>query len=427
MRTVLFVIWLSLGVIVSSQAGSVTDLTKVESITFNQEDSYLGDSYLSVILYGKIEDTDNLKIFTINSIPVKIYNKKFAHRVYLRKGKQPLYINVNNEKKTFVAEPKDVSEKDIRSLKIEELNEFFIKRSFNSQDQLIAGNPYPIYLIGEDYEKNKNFEMAKVMYQEALYFDEYFTLANLGMARYYLQDKNKDLHESIKYCRLASQYNYNDVFDITDKIKEIYNEIMKDPKIYAEAYLSRVLFFPSAIIKERIDDILKKQQKPEAMLAAACLYSIFPKGVPTLVQGSDEVYTEKIDQMLSNSQDSNVQKTLGDMHSMIASYLYGNNSDEAKKHYNIALACYYKSTSWDKAEKNKDSEDKELVYYESIIQLHKDPDDKRKEALIGAAERLLKGKDRTKATPYLREALLYGDDKNIKEKLDNTYKELGGQ
>jgi hypothetical protein len=458
-------------------------------------------SLSAIDVYGEVRNTDELGRFAINGVPVRVYNRRFQHRVYLKAGTQPLVIRVGDESNTFVESARDSAsslhdrfteavrrsrtedpgileeqaeafkrliEKDPYNLKfhrayveasnqkarvIRQYDEWFNNVEFSGSPEL--PNVCLVYFAGYAHELAEEWELARIKYQETLWLDECFAPAHLGLAEYYRHRYDKQKRDSdeawrraLEHCQLANLYNYNDVFNMTGEIGEFYNEILNaqigSKSLYADAYLSRSLFHPS--IRNRIKDVTEYQipsELPELSLAKAYLSALKPERWDISPDPDEDrlrkqlaevrVIEEQVSELAEDEKRYELYIVLGDVYSIMGdyfqrfgAYIDAGYSDMSDIYYKRALTFYYGAS--------KPAEQRNVPYYEAIIQLHRDRDPIRGDALLRKAnwksirDATVKRdvEELSKLASLLREALLCFNDErkkdNIRERLDEIYR-----
>jgi hypothetical protein len=486
-----FALWLIFVPLLAAQADQLKPREEIGTVRIDRIERFLS----AIDVYGEVRNTDELGKFAINGVPVRVYNRRFQHRVYLKPGTQPLVIRVGDELKTFVESAGDsvsslndrfteavrrsrtedpgileeqakvferLIEKDPYNVKfhrayveasnqkarvIRQYDEWFNNVEFSGSPEL--PNVCLVYFAGYAHELAEEWELARIKYGETLWLDEYFAPAHLGLAKYYrrrFEKQKRDSDESwrmaLEHCQLAKLYNYNDVFYMAVEIGEFYNEILNAQRgsksLYADAYLSRSLFHPS--VYNRIKDVT---ELPKLSLAKAYLSALKPERWDISPDPDEDklrkqlavvkAVEEQVSKLAEGERGYELYVTLGNVYSIVGDYFqqFGTYIDAgysglADNYYKRALAFYYGA--------GKPTEQSTVTYYEAFIQLHKDRDQIRGDALLRIANwkairDAIVGKDveeLSKLASLLREALLCFTDErkmdNIRERLDEIYR-----
>lgn len=336
---------------------------------------------------------------------------------------------------------------------IRQYEEWFDSAEFSGTSQL--PNVCLVYFAGYAYELAEEWELARIKYQETLWLDEYFAPAHLGLAKYYRhrydkqkRDPDEAWRKALEHCQLAKLYNYNDVFYVAEEIGEFYNEILKaqsgNKSLYAGAYLSRSLFHPS--IRNRIRDVAEYQipaELPELSLAKAYLSTLKPERWDISPDPDEDRLSKQlaevkaVEEQISKLAEGergyelyivlgDVYSTMGDYFQKSGAYIDAGYSGLADNYYKRALTFYYGA--------GQPTEQSTVTYCEAIIQLHRDRDPIRGDALLRIANwkairDAIVGKDveeLSRLASLLREALLCFTDErkrdNIRERLDEIYR-----
>jgi len=486
-----FALWLLFVPLLAAQADQLKPREEIGTVRIDR----VGRLLSAVDVYGEVRNTDELERFAINGVPVRVYNRKFQHRVYLKPGTQPLVIRVGDESKTYVESAGDSAsdlndrfteavrrsrtedpgileeqakvfgrliEKDPYNIGfhrayveasnqkagiIRQYDEWFNNVEFSGSPEL--PNVCLVYFAGYAHELAGEWELARIKYGETLWLDEYFAPAHLGLAKYYRhrydkqkRDSDEAWRKALEHCQLARLYNYNDVFYMAGEIGEFYNEILNAQRgskgLYADAYLSRSLFHPS--IRNRIKDVT---ESPKLSLAKAYLSALKPERWDISPDPDEDrlrkqlaevkALEEQISKLAEGERGYELYVTLGDVYSTMGdffqrfgAYIDAGYSDMSDIYYKRALTFYYGA--------GQPTEQSAVTYYEAIIQLHRDRDPIRGDALLRMANwkairDAIVGKDveeLSKLASLLREALLCFTDErkrdNIRERLDEIYR-----
>jgi hypothetical protein len=481
----------------AAQADQLKPREEIGAIRINRVERLLS----AIDVYGEVRNTDELGRFAINGVPVRVYNRKFQHRIYLKAGTQPLVIQAGGESRTFMEGAGDsvsslndtfmeavrgsrtedpgileeqariferliekdpynirfhrayveASNQDARAIK--QYEEWLDDAEFSGTSQL--PNVCLVYFAGYAHELSEEWELARVKYGEALWLDEHFAPAHLGLAKYYRhryykqkRDSDESWRKALEHCQLAELYNYNDVFYMAGEIGDFYDEILNAQRdsgsLYADAYLSRSLFHPS--ICDRIKDVTEYQIPTglsELSLAKAYLSALKPE-VWGISPDPDEdrlrkqlAEVEGVEEQISKLAEGergyelyitlgDVYSTMGDYFQRSGAYIDARYSEMSDIYYKHALTFYYGA--------GQPTEQSTVTHYEAVIQLHKDRDPIRGDALLRIAnwkairDSVIRRDVEvlSKLASLLREALLCFTDErkkdNIRERLDEIYR-----